>query len=119
MSEEQPPSFEQLDAELRKARERNAPQAPGPGRDAQPGSMLGLAFRIGVEVASPLVVGTGIGYGLDRWLGTMPWFSLGMFVLGAGAGVANVYRAVNGLGLAVGYRRDDRDPGDGPHDHQA
>ena len=42
---------------------------------------------------------------LDRWLGTTPWGLIGMFFLGAGAGIVNVYRAVNGIGYAPGYRK--------------
>ena len=41
---------------------------------------------------APLAVGVGIGWLLDRWLGTRPIF-LGVFVLvGGAAGVLNVWR---------------------------
>jgi ATP synthase protein I len=37
----------------------------------------------------------GLGFALDRWLGTWPWLFLVFFVLGAAAGVLNVYRLFN------------------------
>jgi len=40
-----------------------------------------------------LVVGGGIGWLLDHWLGTLPLFLLIFFFLGAGAGLLNVFRA--------------------------
>lgn len=79
-------------------------------------------MRIGVEIVAALIVGVAIGYFLDRWLGTKPWFLLLFFVLGAAAGFMNVFRVVGGLGGQVGYRgtsgtagsEDGRDPAGGP-----
>ena len=65
---------------------------------------LGIGVRIGVDLVAALVVGLGIGYLLDRWLGTSPWLLIGFFFLGSAAGVLNVFRAVRGYGYAVGYR---------------
>jgi ATP synthase protein I len=78
---------------------------------------MGIGFRIGVDVAAALAIGLGIGYLLDAWLGTKPWLLVVFFFLGAGAGVLNVYRAVQGMGYQVGFRhggappaeRDDKD----------
>ena len=67
-------------------------------------SAMGFAFRVGIELVSALVVGVGIGYLLDRWLGTAPWLLIVFFFIGAGAGMMNVYRTVSGMGYAVGYR---------------
>jgi ATP synthase protein I len=55
--------------------------------------MSGFAFRIGVELVVALVVGAGIGWLLDRWLGTGPFLFLLFFFLGAAAGILNVFRA--------------------------
>ncbi len=45
-----------------------------------------------MELVSALAIGVGIGWLLDRWLGTRPIF-LGIFVLlGGAAGVLNVWR---------------------------
>jgi ATP synthase protein I len=69
------------------------------GRDA-----LGLAFRISLELVVAVVVGAGIGWALDRWLGTRPWGMILFFFLGVAAGLANVYRAITGMGMAIGYK---------------
>jgi len=58
-------------------------------------------------MVSALVVGVGIGWLIDWWLGTGPWFLLVFFLLGAGAAIVNVFRATKHLGLAVGYRQPD------------
>lgn len=35
----------------------------------------------GMDLALSLLVFLGIGYGLDRWLGTKPWCMIGMVLL--------------------------------------
>lgn len=100
-----------LKARLAKARLRHKE----PDRDENPRGMTGwgMGFRVGIELAGTLAVGVAIGWALDRWLGTKPWLLVVFFFLGAAAGVLNVYRAVSGMGLAPGYRRDADGPGDG------
>lgn len=107
MTDEQPsPSLDDLDARLRKARGQAASGADGRGKFADvPRGPLGMAFRIGIEMVAAMIVGVGGGYLLDRWLGTGPWGLIAMFFLGAAAGIMNVYRAVQGLGYAPGYRQ--------------
>jgi ATP synthase protein I len=68
-----------------------------------------MAMRIGVELVAAMVVAMGAGWLLDRWLGTKPWLMIVFFFLGSAAGIMNVYRAVNGLGLAAGYKRPDEE----------
>lgn len=65
---------------------------------------LGLGIRIGIEMVSALIVGVGLGLLVDHWLGSAPFGLIVFFFLGVGAGAMNIYRAINGLGLAVGYR---------------
>nr|WP_255568588.1 AtpZ/AtpI family protein [Neoroseomonas alba] len=68
---------------------------PPAGRGKAPQSPWGFGLRAGVEVVSALVVGIGLGFWLDRWLGTWPWLFLVFFVMGSAAGVLNVYRLFN------------------------
>ena len=68
---------------------------------------VGLGFRIGVEFVVAVVVATGVGWAIDRWLGTRPWATIVLFFLGVGAGMTSVYRAVTGIKTVVGYRRPD------------
>jgi len=101
MSDGEPPKGEpatrldELDDRLRRLRERAPDEVEskaGPGALA-PQSAYGFAFRIGVELVVALAIGGGIGWLLDRWLGTLPLFLLVFFVLGAVAGLLNVFRA--------------------------
>jgi ATP synthase protein I len=63
-----------------------------------------MAFAISTHMVAGLGVGAGIGYFLDRWLGTSPGMLIAFFVLGAAAGFLNVYRTVSRYGMAFGYR---------------
>lgn len=67
-------------------------------------SAIGQGLRIGLELVVAVVVGAGIGWACDRWLGTRPWGMIGFFFLGVAAGLVNVYRALTGMGMAIGYR---------------
>ena len=102
------------DFDTRLARARDKGRQPG-GDDRSilraPSTGFGMAFRVGVELVSALIVGVGIGLLLDRWLGTAPWFLVLFFFLGAAAGVLNVYRAASGLGLAAGYQPPESNSG--------
>ncbi len=89
----------------RRERERDAANAAAEGGPRVSQSALGLALRIGTELVVAIVVGTGIGWALDRWLGTRPWATVVFFFLGVGAGMVNVWRAVTGMGMAIGYRQ--------------
>jgi ATP synthase protein I len=80
--------LQDLDRRLSQASRKHVPP---PGHDGR-GSALGLAFRLAVELVAGLVVGGGIGWLLDTWLGTMPVFLLIFFALGAAAGILNVIR---------------------------
>jgi len=113
--QDSPPSLDDLDARLKKARgaenervRRSEMLSPN-----LPGSAMGLAFRVGVELVAGVAVGAAIGYGFDYWLGTKPWLMIVFFFLGAAGGMMNVFRAATGQGLTVGYRKptDDADSG--------
>ncbi|WP_431305171.1 AtpZ/AtpI family protein [Sediminicoccus sp. BL-A-41-H5] len=84
-----------LKQRLKAARDRQGLDRPQAGQGGGPTSPWGFGLRAGVEVFSALVVGVGLGFALDRWLGTWPWLFLVFFVLGAAAGVLNVYRLFN------------------------
>lgn len=54
-------------------------------------------MRIAVDLLAGLLVGTGIGYVLDEWLGTKPWLMIVFFFFGAAAGFLNAYRTYEEL----------------------
>ena len=59
------------------------------------GSFVGVAFKLGTELVSAVLVGTIIGFILDSWFGTKPWLIIIFFFLGAVAGMLNVIRTAN------------------------
>lgn len=100
--QDKPPSFDELEARLRAARARED-EKTGRGLDQPPSSAgMGLGFRLAVEFVVGTLVGAGIGYALDAWLGTVPWLMVVFLLLGAGAGISNAYRAAKGLDETVG-----------------
>jgi ATP synthase protein I len=106
MSDSGPPDpLARLGERLDKARAKRGsdPSVSEPDNAAlQQGA--GLGFRIGIEFVVAVVVGTGLGWALDRGLGTRPWGMIVLFFLGVGAGMLSVYRAVAGIKMPVGSR---------------
>jgi ATP synthase protein I len=83
-----------FEARLAAARAKQGLDRPeSAGRQASP---WGLGLRAGLEVASALVVGVGLGLAADWWAGTRPLFLVVGLFLGGAAGVTNVYRLMLG-----------------------
>jgi ATP synthase protein I len=98
MSEKKGGSGESFEDRLRAARNRQGMDAP-PGVAGQASSeggssALGSGLRVGVELVSALAVAVAIGWGLDRWLHTLPLFLIIFVLLGGAAGLLNVWRQV-------------------------
>ena len=77
------------------------PPAPEPRREAKPdgvGSAMSLGLRAGSEFVSAVIVGLGIGWALDRALGTNPAFLIVFFMLGVAAAIWNVIRLTSPKG---------------------
>lgn len=97
----------ELGERLDKARAaRPAPVGRESRNDTSTGSALAFGWRIGIELLGAIVVAVFIGWAIDHWFGTRPWGMVVFFFLGIAAGMLNVYRAVTGLGRAVGFKRD-------------
>jgi ATP synthase protein I len=54
---------------------------------------LGRYSALGLEMAISVVIGLGVGYYLDKWLGTGPWLTIVWIAIGFAAGVRSLYRA--------------------------
>lgn len=77
-----------------------------------PPSQLGIAGRFATELVAALVVGGGLGWGIDWLFGhfghrTQPLFLVIFFVLGAGAGILNVKRAADEINAQVAAERNE------------
>jgi ATP synthase protein I len=83
----------QLETQL----DRRRPATPArDGRSEEPRadpSALGRAFRMSTEFVAGVIAGGGLGWLLDRWLGTTPWGLIVFLMLGFIAGIYNVMRA--------------------------
>ncbi len=94
-----------LSARIAEARRDAKPEPEAAGPSEADGSALKLGMRVGTELVAALVVGIMVGVFLDRWLKTAPAMTILFFFVGIAAGMLNVYRAMTGVGLAVGYKR--------------
>jgi ATP synthase protein I len=97
MTSQDPDRIKDLGARLEEVQRRNAVKAKGP-----PPNQLGIAGRFATELVAALVVGGGLGWGVDWLLGrfgfhTKPVFLIVFFILGAAAGIRNVMRAATEL----------------------
>ena len=79
-----------------------------PGADrAATASGYAKGFRLSSELVAGVIVGAGIGWLIDRWLGISPWGLIVFLLLGFAAGVLNVMRSA---GLVAGAALDDTSP---------
>lgn len=66
--------------------------APTPHQDTHY-SQAHLAWRMVIELVAGLLIGFGIGYGLDRLFGTIPVFLVLFTLLGLAAGIRTMMRS--------------------------
>ena len=60
-------------------------------------SPIGTAFKLSTELVSAVVVGTIIGFILDKTFGTKPWLILIFFFVGVVAGMTNVIKSAKNM----------------------
>lgn len=91
------------DLEVRIARAQNERRVAEQAAAAPAKDMSGWnrGMRLGSEFVAAILVGAGIGYLLDLWLGTSPWLLLVMLLVGFAAGVLNVVRTANEMNRAA------------------
>jgi ATP synthase protein I len=90
--------LQRLNEGLGQARDktRNAAGDPSDSSGAQQAataSGYARGFRLSSELVAGVVVGAGIGWLIDRWLGVSPWGLIVFLLLGFAAGVLNVMRS--------------------------
>jgi ATP synthase protein I len=69
------------------------PEIDQGSRQSANASAYASGFRMSTELVAGVIVGAGIGWLLDRWLGISPWGLIVFLLLGFAAGVLNVMRA--------------------------
>ncbi len=100
--------LQRLDEGLGEARSRAEQPSDGPGEDrATTASGYARGFRLSSELVAGVLVGAGLGWLIDRWLGISPWGLIVFLLLGFAAGVLNVMRSA---GVAAGGVADDGNP---------
>ena len=97
--------LQRLNEGLGHARDAAGGPSDSPDRE-QAATAAGYAkgFRLSSELVAGVVVGAGIGWLIDRWLGVSPWGLIVFVLLGFAAGVLNVMRSA---GLIVGTALDE------------
>jgi ATP synthase protein I len=99
-----PDDLNSLGRRLDKARRDRVGTAAGDGKNDQAlNSALGVGFRIGLELVVAVVAGLGVGWLIDKGLGTKPWAMMAFLFVGIAAGMLNVFRYMKGMGPATGY----------------
>ncbi|MEP2943664.1 MAG: AtpZ/AtpI family protein [Hyphomicrobiales bacterium] len=83
--------LEALGSKIDERRGERDPEAETKGLADNHGMAYGL--KIGSEFVSAILVGSAIGWVLDKWLGTTPFGLIVFLILGFAAGVLNVMRA--------------------------
>jgi len=58
---------------------------------------VGFAFRLGTELVVSVFVGTSMGYALDWFFDTKPWFMVAGLLFGGAAGGLMVYKVATHL----------------------
>jgi ATP synthase protein I len=69
------------------------PPATDRGRARAAGSGFARGFRLASELVAGVLVGAGVGWVLDRLIGTSPFGLIIFLLLGFAAGIVNVVRA--------------------------
>ncbi|MBF9035377.1 F0F1 ATP synthase subunit I [Rhodobacterales bacterium HKCCE2091] len=71
-----------------------------------------LAWRMVIELVAGLLIGFGIGYGLDALLGSTPWLMLIFTILGFVAGIKTMIRSAKEVQAQQAGDDTPRDEGD-------
>ncbi|MGV7221642.1 MAG: AtpZ/AtpI family protein [Nitrospinales bacterium] len=67
---------------------------------------MSLAFKVGTELIVATLIGALMGYALDSFLDSRPWFLAIGVIFGGAAGSLNVYRSAQNM---INKDEDDED----------
>ena len=88
------PSLHALDAKIERVTSELKPKPPVDITDGSQGKSMAFAMRLAAEFISGVIVGTGAGFFLDKWLGTSPFILIIGFLLGFAAGLKTMLRTL-------------------------
>lgn len=106
MTEGDPRNLDQFDAKLKAARDRiEGREDQGSKTGSYNDSLVGVGYRMSIELVVGICAGLGLGWLIDWQMGTKPWFMIGFMFVGLAAGIFNVVR----LSKDIQRRMDKRD----------
>lgn len=105
----QPSSLSELGARLDAVRRREQEEEQAKPRLKLETGAYGAAWRLSVEMVAGLIFGGGLGWLLDRWLGTSPLFLIVCFFLGAAAGITGAIRVARQMNARAEKGPDESD----------
>ena len=85
--------FQRLGERLGQVEHGRPPDSQTGERPTSDPSAIARGFRLSIELVAGVLVGAGIGWLLDWWLGISPLGMIVFLLLGFAAGVLNVMRA--------------------------
>ena len=91
--------LERFESRLDAVKAKHAPDVD----DVSDGTILGMAWRLSTEIIVAVLVGMGLGYGLDKLFGTKPWMMLVGVGFGFAAGIMNVMRSAAKMDAATSH----------------
>ncbi len=87
-------NYDDLKARIKAAQDKSAPEKT----ETRDLGYSNLAARVGTEMTAAIIVGGLLGYGVDLWFGTKPWFFITLLFFGIAAGFMNIFRLLYGNG---------------------
>lgn len=94
-SEPDPDRLRALEARLEKVKEKPKAEATTTAKGFSQGE---VAWRMVIELATGIVLGAGIGYGIDVLFGTLPIFLIIFSLFGFAAGIKTMLGTARELG---------------------
>lgn len=85
-------SLEDLNNKIKSAQNRNESQYKKPKKAFTSGSDLGMGMKIASDLIAGVLVGTFLGYHLDKYFEMKPLFIIIFVFVGFISGMVNVYR---------------------------
>jgi ATP synthase protein I len=94
--------LQRVEAQLNRVRSDKRAEVERQERPARDNRGFAMALRLSSEFIAGVIVGGGLGWLIDRGLGTSPWGLIVCVLLGFVAGVLNVMRAAGMAGQGLG-----------------